>query len=790
MRKVVNRALIFILAMALIIPLVLVRGETVKADTKKGITVKATVGFNDKYKIGYYTPINISIKNDYKDIQGTVEVKVPTSENKYDSYLKNLSLQKGSEKIVTINVPVKQAFLKYEISIKDGNDEVYSEEIKVGNSTNQTVKFIGILSDDFDSLTYLNKIPAPKGVTLSTELIKLDENKFPDYLQVLQSFDIIVINNFDSSKLSKEAYENLKSWVKLGGTLVIGTGTNYNKTLSLFKDDFIKGQPGELTKVNTNKIYNIATNGDNNNSVSLENLNIQLDRSSTNIQEGNSKLLQTVSIGSGNVAIAGFDFGLKPFVGWANNSSFGEKIFGMINPSFINNAKFDNSYMNTYFSVSELVNNLMTKKANINMYLLVLIIYIVLVAPISYFVLKKLDKRELMWITVPCIAIVFGVVVYFLGSGTRLNTVVTNNANIINMDSKGAATKNTYVGIFTPKKMSVEVASKEGKKLESVDNPNYNGNPDNAKKNELDTLIREDKGTLEFKNKSVLATRTLKIPSSNISIGKIDADVSIDGDEIKGTIKNSTSYDFEYCYVITPKTYYILGAVKKGDSVNLDKKTGDYNGDINQLTYENKIYKIGSPNASDEDRYNASLFRMSYSESMQTTRIKDISIIAITKDNISKPLVVNGKDSEVKDRTIIRVPLQLSFKNGDTIQYPMGFINHRVVEMSTTNYDPYGEVFYGAGNPEIVYDIDKNMIVSDLKLDTSSTNSNIGTSIAALEVYDNNQNKYVSITSNSFSGDDLKKYLNNDNELKIKISVNNNGGPVQIPEISVKGKVK
>jgi hypothetical protein len=789
MRKVVNKALIFILAIALIIPLVLSKGETVKADTKKDITVKTAVGFNDKYKIGYFTPINISIKNDYKDIQGTVEVKVPTSENKYDSYMKSISIQKGSEKIVTIDVPVKQAFLKYEISIKDGNSEVYNEEVKVGTPNNQTVKFIGILSDDFDSLTYLNKIPAAKGVTLSTELIKLDEKNFPDYLQVLQSFDVIIINNFDSSKLSKEAYESLKGWVKLGGTLLIGTGTNYNKTLNIFKDDFIKGQPGQLTNVNTSKIYNIATNGDNNNSVSVEALNIQLDRSSTNIQEGNVKLLQTIKIGSGYVALAGFDFGLKPFVGWANNSAFGEKLFGMINPDFISSDKYDNGYMNTYYSITEMVNYLMNKKADINIYLIILMIYIVLVAPVSYFILKKLDKREFMWVTVPCVAIVFALVLYFLGSGTRLSSVVSNNSNVINIDSNGFATKSTYAGIFTPKKMSVEVSSKDGQRLESVDNPNYNGNPESAKNNEMDTLIRQDKGSLEFKNKSVLATRVLKIPSTTISMGKIEANISIDGEDIKGTVKNSTSYDFDYCYLVAPKTYYILGPMKKGESITIDKRSGTYSGDVNELAFDNKLYNLNSGNASQEDRYNSNLLRMAYTQSMQSTKVRDISVIAITKDTISKPLVVNGKDAEVKDRTIIRMPVQLSFKSGDDIQYPQGFVEYRIMTVGNINYDSYRGMFYGPGSPEVVYSIDKNMSVSSLNLNIGTNNSNVGKSNANLEIFDYKQNKYVATSADSISGDEINKYINNDNELKIRINLDNNE-QYQVPEVSVKGKVK
>ncbi|WP_160680685.1 hypothetical protein [Clostridium sp. C8-1-8] len=789
MRKNISRLFILVLALTLAIPAFLLKGEATKAVTKKNISVKTTVGFNDKYKIGYFTTMNMDIKNDYKDIQGTVEVRVPTAQNKYNVYTKSLSMQKGSEKVIAIDVPVKQGFLKYQIVIKDGKDEVFTDEVKVGNTTNQTVKFLGILSDDFDSLTYFNKVPAAKGITFSTEQIKLDEKNFPENIQVLQAFDVIVINNFDTSKLSKEAYDNLKKWVNLGGTLVIGTGTNYNKTLGIFKDDFIKGKPGQLTNINTNQIYSIATNGDNKNSVSLEALDISLENGIPNIQEGSFKLLQTIKIGSGSVGVASFDFGLKPFTGWANNSAFEEKVLDMVNEDFSKNYR-DSAYMEQYYTIDQLLRDLNNRDVNINNFVIVLLIYIVLVAPVSYIILKKMDKREFMWITVPCISLVFGIIIYFLGSGSRLADVTTNNANIITVESTGVANKNTYSGIFTPKKMIVEASGKNGEKLDPIDNPNYGGDQSNIQLNEVDTIVKEDKGTLEFRNKSVLTPKVLKMPSINVNVGKIETDIVLDGSDIKGTVKNNTSYNFDYCFIITPHQYYKVGTVKKGESISIPAKTGTYGGNIDELVYNTSLVgRQSNGRQSAEDSSNTQLLRAAFSEGSQkfSGNVTGITIIGISKDTASKPLLVNGKDTLVKDRTVIKAPVKVNFKNGDNITYPAGYVDSQIVG-AVDKYDDYNQVFFGPSTPEVLYMIDKSMVVTDIDLNLNTVNGK-GSANVSREIYNYKEDKYENLSKDKLSGDDIGKYVNKNNEMKLRFNLSNSQ-QCERPAISVKGKVK
>jgi hypothetical protein len=227
MNKIICKFLLVLIMSSLIFSL---STKTVAAADKDKLDVKVSVGFNDIYKIGFSTPINITIQNKYEDINGEVEIRVPSSVGKYMSYVKPISLQKDAEKVVTINVPVGVNRPKYTMNIYNGKSKVYEDSITMGMTTNDATSFIGILSDDFDSLSYINKVPASSGMSLLTKVIKLDDKNFPEDIFTLNAFNVLVINDFDTSSFSKLQYDILKQWVGNGGTLLIGTGSMCSKT--------------------------------------------------------------------------------------------------------------------------------------------------------------------------------------------------------------------------------------------------------------------------------------------------------------------------------------------------------------------------------------------------------------------------------------------------------------------------------------------------------------------------------------------------------------------------------
>ena len=77
-------------------------------------------------------------------------------------------------------------------------------------------------------------------VSLSEELI---ENN-PKSLDII---DMIIINNYDTAKLTEDSVNKLNRWIDNGGTLIVGTGENYKKVLGGINGKIINGTFSEAT---------------------------------------------------------------------------------------------------------------------------------------------------------------------------------------------------------------------------------------------------------------------------------------------------------------------------------------------------------------------------------------------------------------------------------------------------------------------------------------------------------------------------------------------------------------
>ena len=770
--------------------------KTKAVDTSK-FEVKIAVGFNDNYKVGYSTPVTLTIKDKYKDINGEVEIRVPSSNGKYMSYVKPISMQKSSEKEITINVPVGANRSEYTLVINNGQEKVYQDSFTIGMTSNNMTGFIGILSEDFNSLSYINQLPAPSGATLLTKVIKLDEKNFPEDIFTLDAFDVLVINDFDTSKLSKAQYIILKQWVNNGGTLVLGTGQKHTKTLGIFKDDFIQGSVNEVKTISTSIINSMGTNGDNKNSAQIDVLPLGVKDRTVLMEDKNVVLVQKLSKGNGVVGILAFDLSQTPFANWSNNSAFAQKLFEMINPNMVNlqNIK-GNNIQNDYGLYGDIVNRFSEMaKANTSSFYFILFIYIFVVAPLNYFVLKKLDKRQYMWISVPAIAIIFGILVYVAGSGTRLSKITTNMVSVLNIDKRGNAFSETYAGILNSNKAKVNIVSKNGEKIIPLSDLNFNTIAGKVSGNEEmeAKIFATEGGGIEYKNSSILQNKILRIQENSVNIGKLETDISTKNGDITGTIKNATNLDFYDLYIITPSKYYVIKDFKSGKTCNLSTASVATSGGLQQMMQQ--IFFSYNGNVSNLSGSSRTEFIDKYQEGMMMQLITrnnggnlaGVTLVAFSKTAIHAPLIINGIEGIKNERNMVVMPLTLSFKNGASFDYPLGYVPYEVTNTSSLQYNSVTNAFYGNGSAEVTYQLEASMSAEEIEINT--TNNLIKSSgNSEYYIYNIDKNTYDTMPLGVIKGDVLKKYLSKDNQVRIKLEVK--GDQSSVPQMSAKGGTK
>jgi hypothetical protein len=88
---------------------------------------------------------------------------------------------------------------------------------------------------------------------------------------------------------------------------------------------------------------------------------------------------------------------------------------------------------------------------------ILLIAYIALIGPINYLVLRRIDRREWAWFTMPSLIVVFAVGAYGFGAALRGSEVVVNEIATVR-GAAGATTGSAqvYLGVFSPSRQAYQ----------------------------------------------------------------------------------------------------------------------------------------------------------------------------------------------------------------------------------------------------------------------------------------------------------------------------------------------
>jgi hypothetical protein len=90
--------------------------------------------------------------------------------------------------------------------------------------------------------------------------------------------------------------------------------------------------------------------------------------------------------------------------------------------------------------------------------LVVIVAYILLIGPISYLVLRRLDRRELAWVTAPLLVAVFTACSFGIGNSMKGTEVIVNQISLIRSSGAGgSATIESYAGIFSPDRATYDM---------------------------------------------------------------------------------------------------------------------------------------------------------------------------------------------------------------------------------------------------------------------------------------------------------------------------------------------
>lgn len=248
-----HTALILSLLLLAIAVLPVIPAYTVSAYNQGDFTAELKVGFDNKAEILKYAPFAVTIENNGSDFSGRIQLISANKVNYNIMYESDFSIAKGEKKTVTFSCKVLDNLGKVNIRIVNKKGKVVWNEIKRFNvdKTASTKIDIGVLSDDFSALGYMDNLEFYDRETFKTNLVELTADDFPEDVNALDMLEMIIISNFSTDILTDKQIEALNLWVNRGGVLVIGTGSNSSKTLSKVRGHVIDINPDKMNRYTT-----------------------------------------------------------------------------------------------------------------------------------------------------------------------------------------------------------------------------------------------------------------------------------------------------------------------------------------------------------------------------------------------------------------------------------------------------------------------------------------------------------------------------------------------------------
>ena len=647
-------ALAAVLLLALFISVTAGEADSASAAAAKKVTlnsddVKADVTFGNagKAKSSRNVPITADITNKGKDFSGIIRIRFRTSySDSRDAMVEQaFDIAAGqSKKVQLLLLPYNDegGNLIVELCDKDG-DVLNKKEMSTIFDDDLTSIFVGVLSDDASGLGYMKSIftayeskqdedvfddeidedyqdvSSAVNQDASDEdnqdasednvyyedinnqagaFFELKADDIGDSAEWLDMYDILIVDNFDTSTLRPEQKKAIVSWVRQGGTLVLAAGGNPDKVLGGFADEeeFKVDVNGSAKTVKTSfglsKEDIIQYSGNQGKTDPVEALISNLALSGSDkavLKDGNGELMQRKEIGSGALMVSEFSMSLQKDV-W---NTYGGALLYIIR---LNMGKRDMANVmigtNTdgyyYYGVdgidsldAALRRNESKSLPNLALYTFLLLAYAAIAGPVLYFVLLKMDKRTLLWGAVPASAVVFSLLIYLIGSSTRIQRPYVKYLSEISLDNGDMDNlpMRTRFTITSPSNRSFDIDLNK----DMMVNPNFT--EDYISSFGSDTgyrygIHREgDKQTIDMAEVSAFSDSRF-LAKRDVSING-DVDINIEGkDKASGTVTNNTSHALEDCFIYYNNNLYYWKEIPAGESVSIVNSDFYYNVNI------------------------------------------------------------------------------------------------------------------------------------------------------------------------------------------------------------------
>jgi hypothetical protein len=524
-----------------------------------GLSMSARAMLQGHVRQGNWFAVAVDVENAGPTVNG--EVRITGGVDSRTRFGVPVELATGSRKQLLLYAQPPTFGGTMKVQLVDGDTVLAESKVAIAlHDAGQLV--VGVVAENPAKVVGEIKL-LPSAAGMPSVVVPLTPADLPERVQAWSGIDRLVWQDTDAASLTPGQLAALKGWVAAGGRLVILGGTAGADSLNAFPDELLPYRPSTTLDIDPSAIAPVL-GGTPAGAAGLTALAGAAGAGRPLAQSGERVIAADRPVGNGAVTLLGFD----PTTSWiAGGEEWDTPLWRRLLPARVAGA----ITLSDDSQIVSAVNNLPSLALPPVGGLLVLLFgYIVLVGPVNYLVLKRLDRREWAWITVPALIVVFTVGSFGIGSLMRGNEIIVHEVAIVR-GAPGTATAaaQSYLGVFSPTRSTYQLRVPGDALLAAPINGDIFGS---GQVNTLD-ILQGDPSRIRDLAVGVGSLRIVRADASGTG-PTVSADLYIEDGRLKGTLTNESPQPLREAAIVVGAAAMKLGDIDPGEKVDISMAVG------------------------------------------------------------------------------------------------------------------------------------------------------------------------------------------------------------------------
>ena len=769
------------------------------------LDVKVITGYNGKAKYGEGLPITLTVENTGDAFSGDIVLDLAESYNLGNAQSIPFEIGAGETKTVQIAASGLAEDYMYQgtnvqlIHFFEGGWEKGKSINYKGNKTFKTsfqdpaTIYYLTLTESADRLKVLNQLKQPNQV--NDEIIHVAQQSnftLPNEAVAWEMADYIIIDEFVIADLTEQQQQAFIDYVSLGGIIVVGASDNVIAELGSLAD-YLPLNLHTTTQSITAQHLSALTGSLLTNELKLHEATLTKG-SSPLVQLDGTILAGKKQVGSGTIIQTTFSLGDAPLAA--------DPVYSDLMSIILQSVQVKNSQsMYGYNTKDELVYNLggtnslfSSFKVSTPLMIGIVVVYMIIIVPMLYIILKRKDKREYAWGIIPLTAIIASLAIFGYGAKDRIARPQVQQSSFLHVN-EDKSLHGYYVesilsnkgGDFTfEAPISTTMVAQRGTN-------SLTGQTANVHENAI-TEKHATNSELTFRDVGYWSVSSLLGETQVPEVGNFEVDLRVDSSKILGTVQNNFSFGLRDVSIWSGRKLYKLGDLAAGEKIEVNKDLGTVMLMPTSDPYASTTFGAFNNNQIDlitqrkQSLYSSSL--------MFNNSNSSPAITGFAEDNIL-PIEVKDKKVELSALHLVIQPFTATTIFSGEFTLPA---NTFEVVVNTEEYGKYMEPvqnnsfewYLDDGEYNVYWTVPETLPLEKVNW-TQLQIANTDRNSHSIEIWNLKTESFEEITESRFTlNENIDTYIDQTGVIQYKlIKKSVQGDPyTRLPEVRMKGEVK